>query len=247
VFNQGRVFSAVFSRARTRENHVIPWNDLPSRVAIDYFREVLSSINYNQLYESTSPNFLQVDHLRRKLRMHLRNQALLSYRVIYTTDNSDLVPEKQYSANQLKVSTIRPLTTPKVLRDRGIKINASGFGDLIPVSPLVYKQQLDSWRATWQRDTEETRAGFELEVTRIQNRARAQAQRELTHCLSQILQKNDISQEVLAIRIFQALETLATEPATHQLLPGDTINILRMVHDWLLPGDMMGFPPVSPP
>lgn len=285
-FNSGRVFSAVFSRARTRDDQVIPWNDLPTRVAIDYFREFLSLCNYSQLYRpeaqirlpvnevndllaqtgegagsdlpsqapvdgarqngsqpgiypaADSPAALGINKLRSQLRVALRNQGLLSYRVLYPASGKNIKAGHRYSNDQILVSEIRPLTSPKVLRDRGIKIIANGFDDLIPVSKTVYQQQLDSWRATWQRDTVETQAAYELEAVRIQNKARAQAQRELTHSLSQILQNTDYSQEVLAIRIFQALETLATEPTTRQLLPADTINLMRTVHDWLLPGDV---------
>jgi hypothetical protein len=264
VFNAGRVFSAVFSRARTPEDKVIPWNDLPTRMAIDYFRQFLSTYNYNQLYQPDSvvsmpvedlddllahsgeaeinipaaPAPLGINLMRSQLSIALRNQGLLSYRLFLAGSGKTLKPGQSYSREQILISEIRPLTAPKVLRDRGIKIIASGFSDLKPVSDKVYQQRLDSWRATWQRDTLESQAVFELEAVRIQNRARAQAQRELTHSLSQILQNNEYSQEALAIRIFQALETLATEPATQQLLPADTINLMRTVHDWLLPGDM---------
>ena len=242
VFNSSRVFSAVFSRARTKDDHVIPWNDLPTRVAIDYFRELVSTVTYDQLYQPISSNQLQADILRDKLRARLRNQALLSYRLIYHSSGANPVVGNRYSRNQVRISSIQPLTNPKVLRDRGIRLIACGFGDLVPVSDAVYKQRLDSWRASWQSETVETRAGFDAEVIRIHNHARVQAQRELTQCFSQILQNPDISQEVLAIRIFQALEALATEPTTQQLLPGDTIALMHMIHDWLLPGDF-GLPP----
>ena len=215
---------------------------MPTRVAIDYFRELLSTVTYDQLYQPISSNQLQADILRDKLRARLRNQALLSYRLIYHSSGANPVVGNRYSRNQVRISSIQPLTNLKVLRDRGIRLIACGFGDLVPVSDAVYKQRLDSWRASWQSETVETRAGFDAEVIRIHNHARVQAQRELPQCFSQILQNPDISQEVLAIRIFQALEALATEPTTQQLLPGDTIALMHMIHDWLLPGDF-GLPP----
>ena len=242
VFNSSRVFSAVFSRARTKDDRVIPWNDLPTRVAIDYFRELLSTIPCEQLYQPVSSDQLQADILRDNLRAKMRNQSLLSFRLVYHSSGANLVAGNRYSRNQVRVTGVQSLTNPKVLRDRGIRLITCGFGDLIPVSDTVYKQRLDSWRASWQSETVETRAGFDAEVIRIHNHARVQAQRELTQCFSQILQNPNISQDVLAIRIFQALEALATEPTTRQLLPGDTINLMRTIHDWLLPGDP-GLPP----
>ena len=260
IFNSKRVFSAVFSRARTPEEQVIPWNDLPTRMAIDFFREFLTTCNYNQLYQPEAPVQMPVEdapaginltpdspatwginRLRARLSVTLRNQGLLSFRMLSTLSGRTIRPGQPYSYEQILVSEITALTNPKVLRDRGIKIIASGFGDLKPVSDTVYLKQLDNWRATWQRDTLESEAAFKLEADRIENKARAQAQRELIHTLSQILQNTEYSEEVLAIRIFQALETLATETPTQQLLPADTINLMRTMHDWLMPGDT-GFP-----
>ena len=70
----------------------------------------------------------------------------------------------------------------------------------------------------------------------IRNRARAQAQQDMTIALSQILENTANSQEAMAMRIFQALETAATDPSTRQLLPGETIDMLRSLRHWLLPG-----------
>ena len=70
----------------------------------------------------------------------------------------------------------------------------------------------------------------------IRNRARAQAQQDMTIALSQILENTTNSQEAMAMRIFQALETAATDPSTRKLLPGDTIDMLRSLRHWLLPG-----------
>jgi hypothetical protein len=102
--------------------------------------------------------------------------------------------------------------------------------------PIVRKQRFDTWQAQWQKESDLIRAESELELMHIRNRARAQAQEEMTIALSQILENTENSQEVMAIRIFQALETAATDPSTRQLLPGETIDMLRSLRHWLLPG-----------
>jgi hypothetical protein len=102
--------------------------------------------------------------------------------------------------------------------------------------PIVRKQRFDSWQAHWQKESDLIKAESELELMHIRNRARAQAQQDMTIALSQILENTANSQEAMAMRIFQALETAATDPSTHKLLPGETIDMLRSLRHWLLPG-----------
>jgi hypothetical protein len=102
--------------------------------------------------------------------------------------------------------------------------------------PIVRKQRFDTWAAQWQKESDLIKAESELELMHIRNRARAQAQQDMTIALSQILENTTNSQEAMAMRIFQALETAATDPSTRQLLPRDTIDMLRSLRHWLLPG-----------
>jgi len=102
--------------------------------------------------------------------------------------------------------------------------------------PIVRKQRFDTWAAQWQKESNLIKAESELELMHIRNRARAQAQQDMTIALSQILENTSNSQEAMAMRIFQALESAATDPSTRQLLPGETIDMLRSLRHWLLPG-----------
>lgn len=239
VFSEDRVFSAVFAQARTPEDQVIPWEDLPRQVAIDFFREELSKVNYDDLYQVESDGPLPMFAFKQKVRTRVRNNGILSFRFVYLANGECFKEKKEYQPHEICATEVRPLTSSKILRDRGIKMIASGFRDPVPVSETVYKSRLDKWRATWDKDTEIARASAELEAMRVRSRARAQAQQELFHALTKIFQKNRHSEEALAIRVLQALENLAAEPSTQQLLPAETVNLLRSVHDWLLPGDAL--------
>jgi sugar phosphate isomerase/epimerase len=183
-----------------------------------------------------------LERLRRKMRSHLRSQGLLSFRILSTSSGRNLQPGDLLQPNQLNVTPVQALKNPKVLRDRGIKVIFSGFGDLLPTSEAVYKRLLDRWRSTWQKNLEEIQSENDVRVMLIHNRARAQARRELGVHLTQIF--NNTPEEVLPVRIYQVLEELAAEPATHQLLPLETIHILRTVQDWMVPGDI-DFPSYS--
>lgn len=243
-----RVFAAVLYQPRQDETSLRPWSELPTQVAQDIFREALLQVNYDHLYRVDDPAYTPLEDLRRTYRRELRNAGALAYRLIFQRFG-DPLEVGIYPAEDLLVSPVNELRNPKILRERGIKVIACGFGDLIP-QEAVYRQRLESWRAVWQRDTELTLASHELEALRLRNRARAQAQQELTVALAQIFKEGEVSEEVMALRVFQALEAAAVDPKTRQLLPVDTINLMRGIREWLLPGeigrDLFGGAPTPP-
>jgi hypothetical protein len=245
-FDAERVFAAVFAQARTASEEIIPWVDLPRRVSIDFFREELSRINFDDLYQIGQDGPLPVVDFKKKVKNRVRNSGMLAYRVIGNRSGCPLEEGSVFERHHLIVTPSRLFTTSKILRDRGIGIIASGFGDLIPASEAVYKLRLDAWRSTWQRDTNIKQANADLDSMREHARARANAQRDLVHTLSIIFDKYQTSEEVLSMRIFQALENLAEEPQTRTLLPPETLNLLRSVHDWILPGESSHHLPALP-
>jgi hypothetical protein len=240
-FDAERVFSAVFSAARNAQDEVVPWCDLPTQVAVEQFQEILSRENYDTLYQKGSPSRLPLQEVQSKLRVRMRDMGILSFRLLIHK-SQDLEIDRVYNPADLLVSPVRALTGSKVLRDRGIKVIASSFGDLVPVAEGVYKQRLDNWRATWERDIDLVHASRDLEAMRVRSRSQAQAQRDLFNAFSQIFQSTENSEEVLTIRVFQALESLAGDPKTRQFLPPETVDIIRNLHGWLLPMDERGRP-----
>ncbi len=235
-FDAERVFSAVFSAARNAQDEVVPWDDLPIRVAVEQFQEILSRENYDTLYQQGTSSRLPLEEVRSILRIRMRDMGILSFRFL-THKRQDLEIGRVYNPSELLVSPVRALTGSKVLRNRGIKVIASSFGDLMPVSEAVYKQRLDNWRATWDSDIAMVHADRDLEAMRVRSRAQAQAQRDLFNAFSKIFQSAENSQEVLTIRVFQALESLAGDPKTRQFLPPETVDIIRDLRGWLLPAD----------
>lgn len=231
-----QVFSAVFAQARRPDENIIPWHDLPRRVAIDYFREELSHINYDDLFMIGTDTPLPLNDFRTRVRMRTRNSGMLSYRMVGNSTGTPFAVGAEYDYSQLIVTPLFPVTVSRVLRDRGISIIRSGMGDLIPAED-VYRLRLDAWRSTWQRDTQLARANADLDVLREHGIARAAAQRDIVHTLTNVLRQQHVSQETLSIRIFQALENLASEPKTQALLPNETINLLHSAHDLILPED----------
>lgn len=233
-FNAERVFSAVFAQARGTDQEVIPWTELPTRVAAGFYRDLLPKINYDELYDlKGSGSFPLLAH-KRKLRLFMRNNGVLAYRVIHHGSREPLRIGSDYRKSELLVSPVRLLTNPKLLRDRGIRILFASFGDPIPVSDLIYQQRLDSWKATWEQELDVTQANRDLQAMRIRTKAMVDAQQDLWYSLNQLFKVSDYSDEALALRLIQSLETASADPKTRQLLPGNTIDLLRYVHSTLL-------------
>lgn len=247
VFDQKRVFSAVFAQAQNSKQETLSWTELPTRVAAGFYREILPTINYDQLYDIRSEGEFPLPDYKSKLRLAMRNNGILAYRLVYHTSGEALVEGREYHENELTVSTIRQLTNSKLLRDRGIKIQASGFGDLIPVSPLIYKQRLDTWRASWERELDITTAGRELQAMRVRSRALSNAQQDLWYTLNQIFSIPEYTDEALALRLMQALESAAADPKTRELLPSNTIDILRHINTLVIPQNNQGGTPRTNP
>ncbi|MEN4100232.1 MAG: hypothetical protein ROW52_09950, partial [Anaerolineaceae bacterium] len=132
-------------------------------------------------------------------------------------------------------TAIRQLTTPKLLRDRGIKVINSSFGELVPVADAIFQQRLETWQAPWQKDVDIVRARQDLEAMRIRSQARLAAQSSLAQTLADILINHPHSDEIATLRVLQALESAASDPHTKSLLPADTINMLKAIRDLLSP------------
>lgn len=238
VFDEHRVFAAVFAQARDQaQDQLLPWTDLPARVALDVFRETLSRINYDDLYGLNNPNpaSFPLPRVRKMFRARVRNTGALSFRVVFLRSGKPLSNDEDsnvYNVEDLLCTAVRPLTAQRMLRERGIKIITSGFSNPMP-SAEILQQRLASWKTRWEQEREVIIASRELDAARIRNRARAQAQREMTSTLGKLLEHGEMTDEALAIRVLQALEAAAADAKTREMLPADTIKLMEHIHKWL--------------
>jgi hypothetical protein len=236
VYDEKRIFDIVSSTAFSEEEKQ-SWDKLPTEVAVDIFREIIIQHQYDDFYnpDCLDPHDFPMKAVKESFERSMRNNGMLSYRLIRHASEKDLLADGVYGRHALFTSDIfsMPVSPSKVLRERGISILSAGFMDLKPEADEVYQQRLDSWRATWQQETDIMRAPFEYKAMRARDQARVQAQQELVYDLSRILDTPH-TEEVLALRVLQALESAAADPETSQLLPSDTIKLINHVHDWLL-------------
>jgi hypothetical protein len=244
IYQPERVFAAVFSEARSENNKTLSWYELPARVAASLFREILSQVKFDNLFSGGKDEISPRAKYKSELRLALRNNGILSYRLLFHTSDKPLERRKVYLSSDLRISEIRPLVFPKILRDRGIKIIMASFGEIIPVNSTIYNHRFETWKANWLRDIDFINAEKELDADRMIARARALAQRDIAANLNIILQQTDLPREILAVRILQAIENLAADGKTKDLLPGGTLDIINSARYWLIPGST---PPMNNP
>jgi hypothetical protein len=240
TFDTDRVFAASFGQALFQEQ-MLPWDDLPNRVAVDFFREELSRMNYEDMF-NPDPAVAPYSDLKRRVRLATRNNGILACRLVRHRDGRTLQANTTCAVEEIVVSTPLSLTNSKVLRDRGIKVIAAGFPEL-KLPDVMYVKRLSFWKARIDSEALIVESRAEFDAMRERNRARADAQREMIRGLSEILNRGGASKEALAWRVLQSLEQAAVDPHTRQLLPEHTINTLKMLRDWMLPDDVMP-PPV---
>jgi len=236
-----RVFSAIASRGRDlNEDKLDTWEDVPARVATEVFRDLISQVTYDWLYLPEDPiNFPLKSEFKPKFSRLVRQQGILSYQFLHRRDGAEPQVGQRIETRLYRVSPVQKLRGSKVLRDRGIKVIHAGFAELRPTDQAISQQRLDNWRAHWQRDDDLVKADHDLEIIRMRNKARADRQREMIAKLSRIVQSSAYSEEALTLHIFQALDDFAANQYTQQLVPRDTITMLRSLRQWLFPEEKL--------
>jgi len=234
VFDADRVFAAIYSRAHKGAD-IEEWTELPQGVANETFRNMLSLERFDDLYKPDAmEEFPLVKQFKPEMGRRMRNQGVMSYKFYRHKERGKLLEKRRWNRAELDIAPVRALRSSKVLRDRGIKVIASGFPQLNPVHEGVRKQLVEYWIAKWKSDADIIEAEHKLEAMRIHSATRAETQREMIYALSQILNTQILSREALTIRLFQTLESIANEPGTREQLPDNKIGFLWDLRQFLL-------------
>ncbi len=236
-FNKERVFNAIFHQPLEDGGHVADWSELPAEYSANIFRNLLSRENYDELYNPNAQNRIALDELKLKFSRLMQIEGILSYQLVMRTDGVLMESDQVWDEGSVLRYPVQEFKSGRFLRDCGIKILSSGFGELTPTSEVIRKQRLEYWQAHWHKEIEIARANNERQANQIRNQARAEAQQEMILRLSKILNETHYSQEVTILRLFQALESMASEPTVHELLPKDMINILNNLRPFFLPDE----------
>jgi hypothetical protein len=236
LFDERRVFDAIVSKPYDVDDKVVrEWTELPAHVAAGIFRNLVNREFYDNLYKPSEERDYPILGLKQEFMRMMRNHGVLGYQYVENQDGSPIQIDQIWETEKMKTAPERNLRTPKLLRSRGIKVIAAGFGELKPTHEDVSQYLTRYWRSEWQREAMITESEYDLEAMRIRNMARIQAQADFVNTFSMILSDSTYSREALAFRTLQALEAAAADPKTRTLLPGDTIRMLERIHDLLLP------------
>ncbi len=237
-FNSERVFQSIaYQPYDITEEEIKNWAELPVFVAVDVFRKLLAQEVYDNLYNLANRNSGEYDlaQLKNNFRVRMRHLGILAFQYVEKKDRVPLHKGDLWNENLFRVFPICKFRTPTVLRRRGIKVIAAGFSELKPKDRDVRSNYLfDYWRASWQRKAALIQSDLELQAMRIRNDARIQAQRDVAFTLSKILETTQYSEEAVALRLFQALESVANDSITRDLLPRDVISLMQNVKSILL-------------
>lgn len=238
-FDATRVYSAVTSQPiDVDEQERKHWAELPAHVAVGIYREMLAKRKYDELYSPLMAHTYPLWPFKNELNQRLRLQGILAFQFVCRKDGNPLEEDDVWKESELEKFPKQEFTSQKLLRSRGLKVIAGGFSELKPSLEELQDHYMFEYLMTpWQHDVVVTKADHELQAMRIKNKARAQTQKDLAFTFSKILSSSEHSQEAIALRVFQSLETLAADPETKRLLPGEVIQTIRSIRSLLLPGE----------
>jgi hypothetical protein len=225
-----RIIAAVYARAKnvSDQQTAIRWADLPAMVAAETFRNMISRYTLDALYLPDDPEYFPLmEEIKPEFTRRVRYLGAMAFQYIERINGETPIFGQVVNAQKFRISAVQDLRGPKVLRDRGIKIIEAGFSELNPTDPQINQQRVENWKARWQKEADLIRASMDLEVMRIRSHARAEKQHEMIETLSNLFKSSAYSEEALGLRIFQALEDIAADPDTRQLLPKDTLSLLK--------------------
>jgi len=120
----------------------------------------------------------------------------------------------------------------KILPDWGLQRSGSGISNLVPVDKRVIEQRVEAWRADWTRKIMLKQAAGQFKRLQLVEQARAQAQIDIILAIGKRLERlrvagTPVPMDTVARYFIEVLETLAEKSALHQLLPGDTGDVIQ--------------------
>jgi hypothetical protein len=236
--NSDRVSAAIYSKTHANlGKEILHWTELPAFVATDILRDSISKVLFDDLYLPENPEIFPLRDFKREFALKVRNQGILSYRLVERLDGNVLEAGQLWNIAELNLSPIQYFRRSKILRDRGIKVLAADFSQLEP-DEATKKQILDYWKAQWQKQLEIITAENELESLRIISKAKNITKNEMSLMFSKILEDSGSRpKEILAYQLLKVIESAVTDPMTRNLLPRETVNMLWSFHQWLLSQD----------
>jgi hypothetical protein len=116
----------------------------------------------------------------------------------------------------------------EVLEPLGIQILGGGISNIVPADKdengesKVIKQRIENWKADWKRKIDIALGKGEAEVTRQLESVRTQAQIKVMRDVARILTDEAVSEQVIALRLIEAMEEMTGQKPVRRALPEET-------------------------
>ena len=236
ILSPDRIAMAVFSKAQNIVDGTrVSWTDLPSRVAGEFFRNMIAGVTYEELYLPRDlDRFPLADVYRPEFDLRLRHQGLLSYQLVQRRDGCQLIKGQLLDRKLTWTSPVEPFRRPTILRKQGIKLLSASFSDLVPLDPYLQKRGLNQWNARRQQRTEGLQEEAQQEFLNVRSKARREAEREMVMKISDALRSSASAPDTQMLNLLHVLEVASGDPATRQLLPMETLSRLNQLRYWLV-------------
>lgn len=234
--DEGRIANAYYSIANQQgeERNQIDWAGIAVQAAAEVFRNTIARWTFDSLYAANNPDsFPLFDELVPRMRAEIQSLGILAYQFIRRHDWQDPQIGDVVTPTDYLILEPVELQESSTLRDCGISVLTSGFIAFGPADSRVLEQNIDSWRAQWERQADRVRADFDREASQIQSRAKEDAQYEIIRTLSNLFADPDYTEEALAIKFVQTLESFASDSETRVLLPAYTLEMLSELRNYL--------------
>jgi hypothetical protein len=116
----------------------------------------------------------------------------------------------------------------EALEPLGIQMLGGGISNIVPADKdedgesKVIKQRIENWKADWKRKIDIELGKGEAEVARQLESVRTQAQIKVMRDVARILADEAVPEQVIALRLIEAMEEMTSEKPVRRELPGET-------------------------
>ncbi len=113
------------------------------------------------------------------------------------------------------------------VRPWGVQLVSGGISNLMPADDSVIEQRIENWKAKWKREIEVELGKGEAKALSQMESVRTRAQLEAMQPIAKIFADKDLSEHVIALRLIEAIEEMASHRSVQQALPTDASETIK--------------------
>ncbi|MCX8063198.1 MAG: hypothetical protein N3D16_11510 [Anaerolineales bacterium] len=233
VVDPQRIMSAFYAIPPGQSSQTsMGWSDLPLQIAIDLFREFITSIPYASIYSSDHPISHSLGELRSKFSKLIRNQGVLAFQYVHRKDNFPIREGDEWSSAELIFYPVQPLSSVKFLRSKGIKILSATFGELRPADEMIENRLFNQWLAAYQRQLHPSLDSKPISLSPIHENT-PPVRVQIANRFAEALSSPTASGEVKLKHLLDILEIELSDPNIKQRVSRETLQRFQTLRSQL--------------